>query len=125
LGSLDISTLDSADKLAHKLADFDLPEGCIYLNGNSLGPPTRHVKEEVQGILSQQWGKDLVLSWNNHGWIDLPVTVGEKIARLVGAGPGQVICCDSISINLFKFSLLLIFFLETTHLILPPYLVTI
>ena len=102
MGSLDISTLDSADKLAHKLADFDLPEGCIYLNGNSLGPPTRHVKEEVQGILSQQWGKDLVLSWNNHGWIDLPVTVGEKIARLVGAGPGQVICCDSISINLFK-----------------------
>ena len=102
MGSLDISTLDSADKLAHKLADFDLPEGCIYLNGNSLGPPTRHVKEEVQGILSQQWGKDLVLSWNNHVWIDLPVTVGEKIARLVGAGPGQVICCDSISINLFK-----------------------
>lgn len=102
MGSLDISTLDSADKLAHKLADFDLPEGCIYLNGNSLGPPTRHVKEEVQAILSQQWGKDLVLSWNNHGWIDLPVTVGEKIARLVGAGPGQVICCDSISINLFK-----------------------
>ncbi|MDG1951798.1 MAG: kynureninase, partial [Gammaproteobacteria bacterium] len=65
--SLDTSALDHADKLAHKLADFDLPEGCIYLNGNSLGPPTRHVKEEVQGILSQQWGKDLVSSWNNHG----------------------------------------------------------
>ena len=100
--SLDTLALDHADKLAYKLADFDLPEGCIYLNGNSLGPPTRHVREEVQGILSQQWGKDLVSSWNNHGWIDLPVTVGEKIAHLVGAGPGQVICCDSISINLFK-----------------------
>jgi kynureninase len=102
LKALDVVALDRADKLAHKIADFDLPKNCIYLNGNSLGPPTRHVKEEVLGILSRQWGTDLVSSWNSHGWIDLPVTVGEKIAQLVGAGPGQVICCDSISINLFK-----------------------
>ena len=53
-------------------------------------------------VVEQQWGRDLIQSWNSHEWIDLPVTVGEKIAPLLGAAKGQVICCDSTSVNLFK-----------------------
>ena len=53
-------------------------------------------------VVSQQWGNDLIKSWNSHSWIDLPIKVGEKIAPIIGAGQGQVICCDSISVNLFK-----------------------
>jgi kynureninase len=53
-------------------------------------------------VVESQWGNDLISSWNKHQWIDLPLTVGEKIAPLIGAAPGQVLCCDSVSVNLFK-----------------------
>ena len=97
-----IKDKDSDDRLAHKRDEFHLPSGRIYLNGNSLGPLPRSAKQRARKLIERQWGEDLVASWNTHGWIDLPFTAGEKIAALVGAGPEQVLCCDSISINLFK-----------------------
>jgi kynureninase len=94
--------LDSNDPLANKKLEFDLPSDCIYLDGNSLGVLPHAAKARVAQVVAEQWGKDLIKSWNCHDWIDLPLKVGEKIAGLVGAAPGQVICCDSISINVFK-----------------------
>jgi kynureninase len=98
----DIITLDKADPLAKKRLEFSLPANTIYLDGNSLGALPKSVKSRVAEVVSQQWGNDLIKSWNSHSWIDLPIMVGEKIAPLIGAAQGQVICCDSISVNLFK-----------------------
>jgi kynureninase len=98
----DIRALDDADPLTHKRAEFDVPDAVIYLDGNSLGCLPKAVRTRVADVIDQQWGSDLIKSWNIHGWIDLPVLTGEKIARLIGAAPGQVISCDSISVNLFK-----------------------
>lgn len=98
----DVLALDAADPLAHKRAEFDVPDAVIYLDGNSLGCLPNAVRTRVADVINQQWGNDLIKSWNIHGWIDLPVLTGEKIARLIGAAPGQVISCDSISVNLFK-----------------------
>jgi len=97
-----ILDLDKEDPLAAKRNEFILPEGIIYLDGNSLGPLPRLAQQRIQQVTSQQWGEDLIHSWNKHNWIDLPFKIGEKIAPLIGAESGQVICCDSISINLFK-----------------------
>ena len=98
----EIITLDKADPLAKKRLEFDLPANTIYLDGNSLGALPKSVKSRVAEVVSQQWGNDLIKSWNSHSWIDLPIKVGEKIAPIIGAAPGQVMCCDSISVNLFK-----------------------
>ncbi|MEE2607330.1 MAG: aminotransferase class V-fold PLP-dependent enzyme, partial [Pseudomonadota bacterium] len=97
-----INTLDANDKLSGKRELFNLPDGVIYLNGNSLGPLPCNVQQRLDAVISGQWGKDLIGSWNKHGWIDLPLRVGEKIAPMLGAASGQVLCCDSISLNLFK-----------------------
>jgi kynureninase len=98
----EIIALDKVDPLAKKRLEFDLPADTIYLDGNSLGALPKSVKLRVAEVVSQQWGNDLIKSWNSHNWIDLPVQVGEKIAPMIGAAQGQVICCDSISVNLFK-----------------------
>jgi kynureninase len=102
---MDLATceaLDRADPLAHKRAEFFLPEGLIYLDGNSLGALPLRARDRIRELVEAEWGRDLIRSWNTHGWIDLPMRCGELIAPLVGAAPGQVICCDSISVNLFK-----------------------
>lgn len=98
----DVIALDNQDLLARKRDEFALPENTIYLDGNSLGALPKAVKSCMSEVINHQWGNDLIKSWNEHNWIDLPVSVGEKIAPLVGAAKGQVICCDSISVNLFK-----------------------
>ena len=98
----EIINFDTADPLAAKRQHFELPTGKIYLNGNSLGPLSTAAKLRVREVIESQWGNDLISSWNRHRWIDLPLAVGEKIAPLIGAAPGQVLCCDSVSINLFK-----------------------
>ena len=98
----EIIALDKADTLANKRDEFDLPADTIYLDGNSLGALPKAVKSRVAEVVSQQWGSHLIRSWNDHQWIDLPTQVGEKIAPIIGADKGQVICCDSISVNLFK-----------------------
>lgn len=94
--------LDAEDPLAGLRKSFELPPGKVYLDGNSLGALPRGVQERISKLLQQEWGEDLIASWNSHNWIDLPRKVGEKIAPLVGAAPGQVICTDSISVNMFK-----------------------
>jgi kynureninase len=80
---------DAADALAPLSALFDLPQGTIYLDGNSLGAmPARHGRRVAQ-VVREEWGRDLIQSWNTAGWIDLPQRVGDKIARLIGAGAGR------------------------------------
>lgn len=81
---------------------FALPEGTIYLDGNSLGPLPRAVPARLAEVVSTQWGEGLIRSWNTHDWIDLPGRVGDRIARLIGAAPGTVTVADSTSVNLFK-----------------------
>ncbi len=97
----DCIILDGNDPLAKYREQFIIPEKMIYLDGNSLGVLPRIVSERVAHTTLTEWGKELISSWNTH-WIDLPHSVGEKIASLIGAAPGQVICTDSTSINLFK-----------------------
>lgn len=98
----EIIALDNSDQLAAKRADFLIPVGTVYLNGNSLGPLTRNAQQRAKDVVEEQWGKDLIASWNKHAWIDLPFTAAEKIAKLIGAAEHQLICCDSVSINLLK-----------------------
>ncbi|GIW24464.1 kynureninase [Meiothermus sp.] len=97
-----IQALDQADPLSAKREAFVLPEGLVYLDGNSLGMLPRIVQSRVEQVVKQQWGHDLIRSWNLHGWVDLPVKVGAKIARLIGAEPDEVVAADSTSVNLFK-----------------------
>lgn len=94
--------LDRTDPLAPLRDHFELPPGWIYLDGNSLGPPTRAARARVRQVVEEEWRRDLIGSWNVHGWIELPRRVGERIAPLVGAGEGEVIAADSTSVNLFK-----------------------
>lgn len=98
----DLEALDAADPMAGKRAEFLLPEGVIYLDGNSLGPLPAGVPARVEDLIRRQWGEDLIVSWNKHGWMDLPGKVGNRIARLIGAEAGSVISADSTSVNLFK-----------------------
>ena len=82
--------------------EFDLPEGVIYLDGNSLGPLPRHVPERISRAVAAEWGQMLIRGWNEAGWIDLPARVGDRIGRLIGAVPGTVTAGDSTSVNLHK-----------------------
>ena len=92
-----------ADDPLRTLRDlFDLPPGVIYLDGNSLGALPRAVPARVAQVVAQQWGQDLIKSWNSAGWFALPRRVGERIAPLIGAGAGEVVATDTTSINLYK-----------------------
>ncbi len=94
--------LDAQDGLAPLRVQFALPQGVIYLDGNSLGALPKATPGRVAELIEQEWGRDLITSWNRHGWIDLPRRLGDKLARLIGAGPGEVVVADSTSVNLFK-----------------------
>jgi len=98
----DFVNLDARDPLAPLRDLFDLPEGVIYLDGNSLGAMPKATAARMQQVVLSEWGQDLIQSWDKAGWLDLPRRVGDKIARLVGAGPGEVVVTDSTSVNLFK-----------------------
>lgn len=98
----DAEALDAADPLAKFRPAFDLPEGIIYLDGNSLGPLPRATATRLAQVMREEWGKGLITSWNAAGWIDAPQKVGAKIARLIGAKPNEVVAADSTSVNLFK-----------------------
>ena len=98
----DVLQQDTIDPLAGKRREFVLPDNMIYLDGNSLGAMPIAAYERSRQVTEQQWGLNLIKGWNADDWIDLPTMVGEKIAPLLGAAPGQVICCDSTSVNLFK-----------------------
>ena len=94
--------LDAKDPLRDLRHQFDLPPAVIYLDGNSLGVLPRATAARVAEVVTQEWGHGLIRSWNSAGWFDAPRRAGDKIARLVGAGPNEVVATDSTSINLFK-----------------------
>lgn len=94
--------LDERDELASFREEFVFAEpDLIYLDGNSLGRLPRRTVDRLRKAVEEEWGRDLIRGWNA-GWWESPRRVGEKIARLLGAGPGQVVLSDTTSINLFK-----------------------
>jgi kynureninase len=97
-----IQALDRSDPLAAKREEFVIPQGLVYLDGNSLGMLPRAVPGHLEKVVKQQWGHDLIRSWNLHGWVDLPLQVGARIAALIGAEADEVVAADSTSVNLFK-----------------------
>src|ERR1700722_14118388 len=98
----EVEALDSADELAAFRDRFVLPDGVIYLDGNSLGALPKATPARVAQVVEQEWGQSLIRSWTDHGWIDLQFRVGEKIGRIIGAAPGTTVVTDSTSVNLFK-----------------------
>lgn len=98
----DCEARDRADPLASFRERFVLPEGVVYLDGNSLGALPKAAAARIKDAVETQWGQDLIRSWNVHRWIDLPQRAGAKIARLIGARANEVVVADSTSVNLFK-----------------------
>ena len=98
----ELAALDNADPLAHFRNAFYLPERTVYLDGNSLGALPKTVRARLDSAIDIEWGERLITSWLRSGWMDAPARVGDKIARLIGAAPGEVIAADSTSINVFK-----------------------
>ncbi len=94
--------LDADDALAPLRQQFSLPEGVNYLDGNSLGVLPKTAAARAAQVVTQEWGVGLIRSWNTAGWMELPQRIGNKIARLVGAGEGELVVADSTSVNLFK-----------------------
>ena len=94
--------LDAADPLAPYRDRFALPAETIYLDGNSLGCLPKDTPARIAEVVGEEWGRDLIGSWNTADWIVMPQRIGGKIAPLIGAAPHEVIACDSVSVNLFK-----------------------
>ena len=98
----DCRALDARDPLRPLRDLFTLPQGVIYLDGNSLGPLPKAAPERIARAVREEWGEGLIRSWNSAGWYEMPRRVGDKIGQLLGARPGEVVATDSTSINLFK-----------------------
>ena len=81
---------------------FDLPDGVIYLDGNSLGPLPRGAAERAGEVITRQWGQELIRAWNSAGWMELPQRVGDRIAPLIGAAPGTIATGDTLSIKVYQ-----------------------
>jgi len=97
-----IAALDHNDPLRSKREAFILPQGVIYLDGNSLGPVSKAALRELKTAAEQEWGEGLIRSWNRAGWFDSPATLGDRLARLIGAAPGETVITDTTSINIYK-----------------------
>jgi len=95
-------SLDSNDSLAKYREEFYIPKNIIYFDGNSLGPLPKKTITNLEKTIYEEWGEGLISSWNNANWINMPQTLGNKIAPLLGAKSGEVIVVDSTSVNLFK-----------------------
>lgn len=98
----DCEDLDARDPLAAYRRAFRLPEGVIYLDGNSLGALPLESAARVADLIERQWGPSLIRGWLAHNWIEAPGRIGDKIATLIGAKAGEVIATDSTSSNIFK-----------------------
>jgi kynureninase len=98
----DCAALDAADALGPARARFALPDGVLYLDGNSLGPLPLATPGRLAAVAVGEWGEGLIRSWNDADWFDLPLRVGARIAPLLGAEPGSVVACDSVTVNIFK-----------------------
>jgi kynureninase len=97
-----LEDLDRDDPMRPFRARFALPEGVIYLDGNSLGAMPNAAVARMRSVVEGEWGNGLIRSWNKHGWIDLQAKIGAKIGRLIGARDGETIVADSTSVNVFK-----------------------
>lgn len=97
-----LDALDRTDPLAGFRGRFALPDGVIYMDGNSLGARPKAAAAVVAEVVEREWGDGLIRSWNDAGWMELPARVGAKIGRLIGAEAGSVMVADSTSVNLFK-----------------------
>ena len=93
---------DAADPIASSRDAFILPEGVIYLDGNSLGPVTKASAARVQKVVHEEWAQGLIRSWNDADWINSGTRIGDRIAKLIGADDGEVVVGDSTSVNVFK-----------------------
>ncbi|MFE4453504.1 kynureninase [Streptomyces sp. NPDC056796] len=93
--------LDTADELA-PLRELFVLDDTVYLDGNSLGALPRHVPERMRDVLTREWGSLRIRSWDESGWWTAPERIGDRIAPLVGAAPGQIVVGDSTSVNVFK-----------------------
>ena len=89
----DCRALDAQDPLRTLRNQFVLPPGVIYLDGNSLGVMPVTAPARVAAAVTQEWGQDLIRSWNTAGWFALPQKLGNKIAPLIGAGPDEMLVC--------------------------------
>jgi len=93
---------DAADPLRGMRERFVLPPGTIYLDGNSLGPAPCAALAELERAAGVEWARDLIASWNVAGWFEAPTAFGDLVAPIVGADPGEVVVCDTTSVNVFK-----------------------
>ena len=98
----DCRALDAADPLRPLRELYVIPPGLTYLDGNSLGVMPKSVPGRIARAVNEEWGQGLIRSWNDAGWYDMPQRLGDKIATLVGARPGEVVATDTTSINLYK-----------------------
>lgn len=96
------AAMDATDPLASFRERFILPEGVIYLDGNSLGALPASTPAHVQRVITEEWGQGLIRSWNDAGWFAKPQTLGDRIAPLIGAAPGEVVIGDSTSSSIFQ-----------------------
>lgn len=98
----DATDLDANDPLRDFRDEFQLRDGLIYLDGNSLGVAPRVTAERMAAAISQQWGEGLISSWVGADWVNAPRRIGDKIGALLGAAPGEIVAADSTSVNIFK-----------------------
>jgi kynureninase len=94
--------LDRDDPIGPMAERFHLPEGLIYLDGNSLGPAPKAALREVETALHTEWAEQLITSWNTAGWFDIPTTYGDLLAPVIGAAKGEVLLCDTTTLNSHK-----------------------
>lgn len=98
----DVELLDGTDDLGYLRDAFALPAGVVSLDGHSLGALPHRAVKRMSAVVEDEWGRDLVRSWNDHGWIELPERVAAALAPLLGAAAEEVAVADSTSVNLFK-----------------------
>ncbi|MGP9780964.1 kynureninase [Arthrobacter sp. MYb211] len=97
-----LELLDRQDALASFKDRFLLPDGVLYLDGNSLGPLPAGAAERAAEVVNVEWGQGLIRSWNSAGWFEMPTRLGDKLGSLLGANPGETVVTDTTSLNLFK-----------------------
>src|SRR5215208_3747336 len=97
-----IKAMDAADPLRAMRDRFVLPQGVIYLDGNSLGAASRAAFDELHKAATEEWSHDLIRAWNTAGWFNMPLELGDQLGRLIGAAAGQAVVCDTTSVNIYK-----------------------
>ncbi|MGB9034782.1 MAG: kynureninase [Paeniglutamicibacter sp.] len=97
-----LQAADATDPLASFKDRFSLPEGLIYLDGNSLGPMPLGAAERAAEVINNEWAHGLIRSWNTAGWFEMPSRLGDKLARIIGGNDGETVVTDTTSLNLFK-----------------------